>query len=395
MPRFAFLFPNTADADLHLVQEPNEERRWSYIRHHFARFYAHCKVIAKHLAEHVQLVTDHHGHHADKLAWKLLLGLLGDENKANPPPWERDDGTLPAVTWRPPPVGGAFTALVGLVGTGLLGEYRVNDGKTLVWRELRGPMEPFGELRDAWNVPVPTIIPALGFDFTKEQKRWAEVRNGIAIAGASAKRLGGAEGYCVTWTGVLLVEEGGTYRFWAGAPTPEGEKPDIEHVHGRRWRVKLRRGQKEWVLLSHGWPEEADCPCSVALPLKRGAYELSIDFVRCPPTDDDLEDAHALHTGFQLKYEGPDSGDKLVTIPRHRLYVEKKDATLGQGLAEHVGGVPHAFLEELYTSTLRDVRRTYQRAFKALLFAHRFGLSAERFADYAAVGDRLHARSPR
>ena len=105
--------------------------------------------------------------------------------------------------------------------------------------------------------------------------------------------------------------------------------------------------------------------------------------MRCPPTDDDLEDAHALHTGFQLKYEGPDSGDKLVTIPRHRLYVEKKDATLGQGLAEHVGGVPHAFLEELYTSTLRDVRRTYQRAFKALLFAHRFGLSAERFADYA------------
>ena len=96
----------------------------------------------------------------------------------------------------------------------------------------------------------------------------AEVRNGIAIAGASAKRLGGAEGYCITWTGVLLVEEGGTYRFWAGAPTPEGEKPDIEHVHGRRWRVKLRRGQKEWVLLSHGWPEEADCPCSVALPLK-------------------------------------------------------------------------------------------------------------------------------
>ena len=33
-------------------------------------------------------------------------------------------------------------------------------------------------------------------------------------------------------------------------------------------------------------------------------------------------------------------------------------------------------------STLRDVRRTYQRAFKAVLLAHRLGLSAEMFAEY-------------
>jgi hypothetical protein len=33
------------------------------------------------------------------------------------------------------------------------------------------------------------------------------------------------------------------------------------------------------------------------------------------------------------------------------------------------------FLKLLYTSTLRDMRRTYQRAFKALLFARRFELS--------------------
>lgn len=34
-------------------------------------------------------------------------------------------------------------------------------------------------------------------------------------------------------------------------------------------------------------------------------------------------------------------------------------------------------------STLRDIRRTYQRAFKSLLIAYRFGLSAETFSDYA------------
>ncbi|MHC5830876.1 MAG: hypothetical protein ACYT04_86715, partial [Nostoc sp.] len=52
-----------------------------------------------------------------------------DENRlvtsaANPSPsWENDDGTHPSVTWAPLPNGGAFAALLALVGTGLVGEY--------------------------------------------------------------------------------------------------------------------------------------------------------------------------------------------------------------------------------------------------------------------------------
>jgi hypothetical protein len=38
-------------------------------------------------------------------------------------------------------------------------------------------------------------------------------------------------------------------------------------------------------------------------------------------------------------------------------------------------------LNGYYSSSLRDIRRTYQRAFKALLFAHRFPLSSKRRAD--------------
>jgi hypothetical protein len=384
LAQFAYLFPSLAAADVHLVQEPSEEKRWEYFRKSFARFYARCGVIAEHLAEHVQYVTDHRGEHVRRLAWKVLVNLLGDENRALVPPhWEQDSGERPDVTWKPVPAGGAFNALVGLIGTGLLGDYRTGDGKNLVWRELRGPTDAFDELRNAWNIPLPTILPALNFDLTDEQKRWAQVRNSVAIAAATAKRLGGCEPYRVKWQGVLLVEESGTYRFLAGGPTPAGENPDLEHVHGRSWRVSLKRGEKEWVLLSRGWPDEDDCAPSASLGLKRGAYDLTIEYERCGPTDDDLEDMHGQHTGFQLKYEGPDTENKLVTIPRMRLYIAEKNKRLSQDLSAAVNGVPKKLLDELYVSTLRDIRRTYQRAFKALLFAHRFHLSAEPFADYA------------
>ena len=41
-----------------------------------------------------------------------------------------------------------------------------------------------------------------------------------------------------------------------------------------------------------------------------------------------------------------------------------------------LAGTAADFLHNRYASSLRDIRRTYQRAFKALLFVHRFALSA-------------------
>ncbi|WP_055534721.1 neuraminidase-like domain-containing protein [Streptomyces alboniger] len=41
-----------------------------------------------------------------------------------------------------------------------------------------------------------------------------------------------------------------------------------------------------------------------------------------------------------------------------------------------MAGAAAAFLRARYTGSLRDIRRTYQRAFKSVLLAHRFGLSA-------------------
>ena len=55
----------------------------------------------------------------------------------------------------------------------------------------------------------------------------------------------------------------------------------------------------------------------------------------------------------------------------------QKEQTLAAGTGGLSAGAA-AYLGGLYVSSLRDIRRTYQRAFKALLFAHRFALSARR-----------------
>jgi hypothetical protein len=382
LARHAYLFPNLTEAHERLVEEPNEQRRWAYFRRCAATFMARCQVTAGHLAEHVDSAIGHASSTTSPLAWTVLCRLLADENKASPPPWDRDDGTRPAVTWTPGPGGGAFAALVGLVGTGLRAEYTVGDGATVVWRDLRGPLTCFGATANEWNSPVPTILPALDADLPVNQQRWASVRNGIALHATSARRLGGIQPYCIRLEGALLVEHDGSYQFWAGAPTGEDEEPDLSSVRGSQWRVALRRGQKEWVLLSHDWPDEAECPVSTVLPLRTGAYDLSIEFVQCAPTDDDLEDEHVLYTGFQLKYRGPDTDGRLLEVPRHRLYVQQKDDTLAAGASVEIGAGPLAVLTTRYYSTLRDIRRTYERAFKATLFARRLDLSSEQFADY-------------
>jgi hypothetical protein len=191
--------------------------------------------------------------------------------------------------------------------------------------------------------------------------------------------LGGAQGFAVTWSGALLVDGDGVYEFWAGAPTPEGEKPDVEAAEPQHWRVTLRRGQREWILLTRCWPCEEDRRFA-SLPLKCGAYDLTIELVR-PTPEFCADDPICLQrAGFQLKYAGPDSDGQRVAIPHERLFCVLKNQTLGEGVAT-LGAGAGAYLSQLYVGSLRDARRTYQRAFKALLLAHRFALSAHRRAD--------------
>ena len=378
---FALIFSNFGAAVEHLIQEDDEEERWAYFQHEFARCHARSRVIAEHLAHHVAFATEQKhpvGHDSVKLAWRLLQHLFADENRAASP-WETDSGQVPDVTWQPQPKGAAFAALLGLTGTGLLGEF-TPEGEGLTWREMRGPMSAFGHEKNSWNIPVPTVIPSMSLTLSNAQVRFAGIRNGFAMKGQNGEPLGGPQGFGVRWQGVLLVEGEGMYEFYAGSPTPEGERPDFETAEGCRWRVTLKRGQKTWVVLAHRW-HDTQAPAAHAAPLalKSGAYQIAVEFAQ-PEAVFTQAETYPQHTGFQMKYQGPDSEEHLVTIPIDRLYRDEKDAPLGAGIDR--GGTAEAFMSLHFTSTLRDIRRTYQRAFKALLFAHRFGLSAKPITEY-------------
>jgi len=384
MPRldlapFACFFPSFASAEQHLIEEPEEEKRWDWFRQQFALAYKRCQMIADHLAKHVAAATDSKWNEGHSTAWLILKRLFADENRAKSS-WEDDSGAMPDVTWRPLPGGGAFAALLGLTGTGLLGEFQ-RAGGALAWREVCGPMRAFGHAKNEHNAPVPTILPAMDLAFTPDQLKYVELRNGFAIEDTTGRELGGGESFVVKWSGVLLVEEEGQYEFMAGAPTPEGEAPNFERAEHCRWRVTLTRGQKTWVVLSHRRPGEHGLLES-SLALKRGAYGIEVEFEQPPPDFSGVDDIYAQHTGFQVKYKGPDTGSGLATLPLRRLYRDLQDDTLDIGIPFPEGSVAANFLKLHYTSTLRDIRRTYQRAFKALLFAHRVGLSGHPLMPY-------------
>src|SRR5215217_856292 len=54
---FAFIFANFGEAQERLIREEDEDERWSFFQHEFARFYKRCHVIAEHLREHVADAT--------------------------------------------------------------------------------------------------------------------------------------------------------------------------------------------------------------------------------------------------------------------------------------------------------------------------------------------------
>jgi len=386
----AFLFPDWQSAEIHLIEECDEHERWHWFRRHFALANARREVIAAHLARHVAERTHCRTEDLYSVAGLAISHLHSDENTGTP--WDSDDGVPPNVMWAPAPVGGAIPALLGLVGTGLLGEYALPQAITVhadeapagtaqpvIWREVRGPMEAFGHQRDTTNSAVPTVMPPLTLSETTNPL--VAVTNGYAVNTGDGQRLGGAEPIRVTWSGVLLIECEGEYRFHAGAPTPEGERPDFELAEKSQWRLTLQRGSKNFAVLNHDWPGNTE-PEIREPRLRRGAYQIVVEYSQ-PAPDFSTGYPHRNRAGFQVKYAGPDSEDCLITLPVHRLYRDYQHQTLDQGIQFLPGSkTAQAFLKAFYTSTLRDMRRTYQRAFKAVLFAGKLDLSAHRNEDH-------------
>jgi hypothetical protein len=410
--QLAFLLPDWQSAERELIQEPDEHKRWRCFRRHLALAVARRKRIAAHLARHAAAHAGCRDEDLHEVATLALSRLLADENTGTP--WESDSGAPPAVMWTPP-AGGAVAALLALTGTGLQGDYEIpaaptnnpgagtvpaNPGASanppgnaaptqgqaweLVWRDVRGPLEAFGHERDATNSPVPTVVPPLGLSLAGPP---ASVQNGYATL-PGGRRLGGASAFRVCWSGMLLIDEEGDYAFHAGAPAPDGERPDAERAESAQWRVTLQRGSKPTLVLNHQWPGETG-QARGALRLRRGAYRIAVEYAQLAP---DLTGAHPRpqRTGFQLKYAGPDSDGRLVTLPLSHLYRDWQDAALDSGLMFLPGSSnAQAFLKGYYTGTLRDIRRTYQRAFKAVLFCAGLELSARREDGQSELGFML------
>lgn len=387
LARFAFLFSNFGEAEEKLIQEPEEQTRWAWFQKEFAVCYARTKVIQDHLASHVTRVTEQENPEGPEIAKLLLKSIWGDENfSVAPDEWENDNGQAPKIAWgqtsvNGAPNGGAYAALLGLVGTGMQAEYYI-EGKVKVWKDVRGGSELFGQEENDWNTPVPTVLPAMNLVIPTDLSKFASFHNGFALANLNDERIGGAEPFTVHWNGLLLVDQAGSYSFSAGAPTEEGIYPDFEKIKStHKWRVGLKRGQKTWVLLSHEWPdEEAPGNCSKGVSLKKGTYNLSIDVERNPISFDDQEDVCKVTTGFQLKYAMPDNKEHPVSIPFNMLFQNFKDDMLATGITT-LKGVVDDYLKIRYTSSVRDIRRTYIRSYKALLFAHQLELSAQKNSD--------------
>ena len=382
---FALIFSNFGRDVDEMIHESNETARFRFFQRQFAIFYRRCEILAAHIAERVDALPCWACYTKDcgcgcggnrpneKASWRILRSLIADENRAETA-WEDDAG-------KPPPSfeferfsGSGFAALLGLIGTGLHGKITTENG--LDWPEMRGGIYAFGRIKNIWNSPVPTYIPSLQLQLEIQQQDFVALRNGYALEDDHATALGGAQPFTAVWTGLLLIEDSGEYTFSAGHPEDCCDISATDLEKGQKWLMTLQRGQKTWTILNRCWRDAHNAPGHHSKPLylTKGVYGIVLQFEQAEPKFTDEFGVHQFHTGFEVKYCGPDTGHNRCILPYHRLFQDSKDGSLAQGT--EIGGNTGQWLNNQYYSSFRDIRRTYQRAFKAVLFARRFHLSA-------------------
>jgi hypothetical protein len=373
---FAPLFPKFNHAVDVLVQEPSEDARFAFFARHVRLFHRRCTIIASHVAAHVAAVSGHPEKECggreeqEEVAWRVLRSFVADENSAVlESAWESDSGAPPMqFAWDRNFAGSGFAALLGLLGTGLVGRYEDGTGSSTAptWAEMRGGLCAFGdEVRNERNEPVVTVIPGLGVTPSAAQKKFVAFNNGVAMRDEFGEHLGGAQPFKATWTGKLLICRAGEYEFVAEEKFKECCSSELV--------VTVHQGQRHWDVVSYS-PSQKDEHCG-PIYLQAGAYTITVSFTQIQPKFDTQDDLKLYGTGFEVKYKGPDTEECLEVVPFSALFQPFKDGSLASGM--EIEGTAGQFLRLQYTSSLRDIRRTYQRAFKAVLFAHRFHLSAK------------------
>ena len=105
----------------------------------------------------------------------------------------------------------------------------------------------------------PTVLPSLVATLTPAQAMFVSVRNGFLVKNGSGALLGGAQGFEVTWSGALLVDDEGTYEFSAEVPARPPRPPLLRAARMRSSGASsLKRGSRTWVVVSHRWPGEEE-----------------------------------------------------------------------------------------------------------------------------------------
>ncbi|KAJ0417375.1 hypothetical protein BJY00DRAFT_208344 [Aspergillus carlsbadensis] len=381
----AFLFEDFEEAMKHLVRGDSDHRRWRFFQAQFAKFHARCEIIVHHLADHVSCTIYHKPAEQEDqtLALEILRNIMADENRfANPATsWEEIEApgtSSEEFLWHPELSGTSFAAILGLLGTGFLEEYKVES--QLVWRNLRSSLDSFGNTaRNEYNWPVPTILPSFQVPPSLQDNITITVRNGLAIRDTDDLVLGGPTRFSVVSQGSLLIERSGHYAF-RGVPArccEDDERHDTDPQS--EYCVTLERGQREWTVCQQRCDPDGhavNLPCDKVW-LRKGTYQMTVSFEQLKPVFED-EHPEPAHTGVQIQYNGPDTDEEFITIPREKLFCVSKTGRLRDGVIfpgkEEVAAAQ--YLSGRYYSTLRDIRRTYQRAFKALLFCKRHNLSA-------------------
>ena len=386
-----------------LVQEARTRRRGSRtFRREFARFYRRCRSSPSTSPSTSRAATGTEEERGERQARGSRVAAAprrcGATRTPGLTPWEDDSGQPPQVTWEPQPTGGAFAALLGLAGTGLLGEFSVDGRRSRLARAARAARPPSAATRNRWNAPVPTVIPSLG---PHADAGAAALRRGAQrlrdAPTSTASRSSARSRSPSRWTGVLLVEEAGRVPLRGRrADRRRASRPTSRPREDHRWRLTLRRGQKRWILLNHDWPgEEAPAAESEPLDLRRGVYRAHGRARAAASRPSSARRTFARATpASSSSTRAPTATASSSRSRIERLFRDRVDEPLDDG-HRPAGDAAESFLRERYTSSLRDIRRTYQRAFKAVLFAHRFGLSARAAARRSPVRARLHARPRR
>lgn len=376
---FATFFENFTEALSVLIETEEEESRWTYFQENFALFYKKCEVVTKHFTEHLAEELGL-GDLDEKVTWKILAHLYAGDNRATEP-WEDPDdlGVSPAMTFADKIQAGAFAALTKLSGTGLKGTFKDTEGE-VIWREIRGGLTAYGSSENPNDQPVATVIPNLGFT-PQNTPLIATVRNGIALTnGSPSEVLGGAQGYTAEYKGVLYIPESGVHTFRAGAPTEFGEIPNFDQAKHSQWQLTLQRGNKAWIVLDNDW-NAPDTPgdCSIAMNLKRGAYDICFTFKQPEASLQNLEDGCPQPTGWQIKWTTPRESE-WHTIPIANLYHKEPYGDLSEEV-DLLYATATEFLENQYLPSIAGIRNTAIRAFAGGLLLHGSKISANPVSD--------------